>query len=148
MALLDSWRNLVLGTLALGGFDSAFAEPAVLRVGRDTAGVVLTWTVPGTLKTASSPSGPWVGIANAQSPFRISPSTTTAFFRIEPQSNVVTSNPFINGDFEQGPAVGWAQEPGQVIFPTANLSGATPFSGQYAVWLGYDQDSRKSARLG
>ncbi len=23
-----------------------------------------------------------------------------------------------------------------------------PFSGQYAVWLGYDQDSRKSARLG
>lgn len=58
------------------------------------------------------------------------------------------TNPFVNGDFEQGPTVGWAQYPGQVIFPAGNLGGAPPYSGQYAAYLGFDQDSRRIAQLG
>ena len=57
-------------------------------------------------------------------------------------------NPIVNGDFEQGHLVGWAQAPGQLIFPANNLGGAQPHSGQYAAYLGFDQDSRRQVQLG
>jgi hypothetical protein len=59
-----------------------------------------------------------------------------------------TANPVINGDFEQGPGVGWEQAPGQVIYPASELGGIQPYSGQYAAYLGYQQDGRRQVQLG
>lgn len=57
-------------------------------------------------------------------------------------------NPFVNGDFEQGPLVGWEQSPGKVIFTAENLGGAQPYSGRYAAFLGMDEDGRRQVQLG
>jgi hypothetical protein len=69
--------------------------------------------------------------------------TVTATF-----TSAASANPFVNGDFEQGPSAGWEQAPGQVVYPTANLGGAQPLSGQYAAYLGFEQDGRRQVRLG
>lgn len=62
--------------------------------------------------------------------------------------STVVLNPFINGDFEQGPGVGWEERPGTVIFTAADLGGAQPYSGRYAALLGFDQDGRRQVQLG
>lgn len=69
--------------------------------------------------------------------------SVTATFQSAP-----AANPFVNGDFEQGPAVGWQQAPGQVIYPAASLGGIQPHSGQYAAYLGFEDDGRRQVRLG
>jgi len=54
---------------------------------------------------------------------------------------------FANGNFEQGPGVGWLQDPGNMIYTAAEM-GVAPYSGQYAAWVGYHQDDRLSAAIG
>ncbi|MBX3748069.1 MAG: hypothetical protein KF833_22405 [Verrucomicrobiae bacterium] len=71
------------------------------------------------------------------------PRTVTATFTSAP-----TAGGFVNGDFEQGPNVGWEQYPGPVIFHASVLGQAQPHSGQYAAWLGMDGDGRRIAQLG
>lgn len=122
------------------------AGAGAVDAGREGSDVVIRWSGGGRLKTGPTPVGPWTDVANASSPFRIHPAVGAAYFRLEEDPGV--ANPIINGDFEQGPEVGWIQEPGQLIFPAGNLGGAPPFSGKYAVWLGYDRDDRRSARIG
>jgi hypothetical protein len=70
------------------------------------------------------------------------PKSVTATFARTTAATVV-----MNGDFEQGPTVGWQQEPGQLIFTGAEL-GVSPHSGQYLARLGFDPDNRKLARIG
>ena len=70
------------------------------------------------------------------------PKTATATF-----TAAVAANPVVNGDFEQGPGVGWQQQPGQLIYTAAELGGPA-YSGNSAAYLGYDKDSRRLARLG
>ena len=53
---------------------------------------------------------------------------------------------FVNGDFEQGPNVGWIQVPGPMIYTAEQLQ-LPVFSGQYAAWVGFDSDSRPSATI-
>ena len=53
---------------------------------------------------------------------------------------------FINGDFEQGPGVGWGEEPAGLIVPASDL-GVSAVSGTFVGWLGYAQDDRQAARL-
>jgi hypothetical protein len=71
------------------------------------------------------------------------PRAVTASFAPAP-----AGNPVVNGDFEQGPGVGWAQFPGPVIFPAGNLGGAPPYSGSHAAFLGFDRDDRRLVQLG
>lgn len=71
------------------------------------------------------------------------PRSVTATFAV-----AATGGGFINGDFEQGPNVGWEQYPGPVIFHASVLGQAQPYSGQYAAWLGMDGDGRRIAQLG
>jgi hypothetical protein len=50
--------------------------------------------------------------------------------------------PLVNGDFEQGPTVGWTEESlndWELILPTNYLL-VTPHSGSWAVWLGGDDN--------
>ena len=56
-------------------------------------------------------------------------------------------DPLINGDFEQGPQIGWLQYPGHVIYRAAEL-GIPVASGQYVARLGYDRDDRSAAGIG
>jgi hypothetical protein len=53
---------------------------------------------------------------------------------------------FVNGDFEQGPKVGWQQEPSNMIY-TAQELGVMPYGGNYAAWVGYHPDNRKWAAI-
>ena len=53
---------------------------------------------------------------------------------------------FINGDFEQGPGVGWLEEPARLIVPASDL-GVGAVSGTYVGWLGYAEDDRRVVRL-
>jgi hypothetical protein len=71
-----------------------------------------------------------------------SPKTVAATF-----TQTSTGGNFVNGDFEQGPTVGWLQEPGPMIYTAAEL-GVPVFSGQYAAWVGYASDNRASAAIG
>lgn len=70
------------------------------------------------------------------------PKSATATF-----TAAVAANPIVNGGFEQGPNVGWQQQPGSLIYTSAQLNG-NAFSGNYSAYLGYDQDSRRLARIG
>jgi hypothetical protein len=53
---------------------------------------------------------------------------------------------FLNGDFEQGPDVGWDQEPYPLIY-LASEYGVQAFSGRYVAVLGPAPDDRQSATI-
>ena len=53
---------------------------------------------------------------------------------------------FVNGDFEQGPGVGWVEDPAGLIVPASDF-GVAALSGTFVGWLGYAQDDRRVARL-
>ena len=53
---------------------------------------------------------------------------------------------FVNGDFEQGPNVGWQQEPAGLVIAASTL-GVKAVSGANVGWLGYDRDDRHEAKL-
>lgn len=69
------------------------------------------------------------------------PKTVHATFSPAPAGGLV------NGDFEQGPGVGWTEQPGGLIV-TADSLGVMAFQGQYVAWLGYAPDDRDSATIG
>jgi hypothetical protein len=56
------------------------------------------------------------------------------------------TNGFVNGDFEQGPGVGWLEEPAGLVVP-ASAFGVSAVSGSNVGWLGYAQDDRRVVRL-
>jgi hypothetical protein len=53
---------------------------------------------------------------------------------------------FVNGDFEQGPGVGWLEEPAGLVVP-ASAFGVSAVSGSNVGWLGYAEDDRRVVRL-
>lgn len=61
-------------------------------------------------------------------------------------SSTVGNGNFVNGDFEQGPDVGWDQEPYPLIFPASEY-GVSAWSGQYIAVLGPAPDDRNSATI-
>jgi hypothetical protein len=52
----------------------------------------------------------------------------------------------VNGDFEQGPGVGWTQEPSALIL-LASSFGISAYSGQYVAIFGPSDDNRHSASM-
>jgi hypothetical protein len=69
------------------------------------------------------------------------PRSVTATFAVAPAGGLV------NGDFEQGPGIGWVEQPAELIIP-ADWLGVSAYQGQYVAWLGYAQDNRRSAAIG
>ena len=110
---------------------AAASEPPGIGIQRDGDGVVLAgW------------SGDCLGTGDCVVTLDRARAVTATF---APTAGL---SPFVNGDFEQGPTVGWEQQPGTAIFPASNLGGAEPYSGRYAALLGFDQDGRRQAQLG
>ena len=110
---------------------AAASEPPGIGIQRDGDGVVLAgW------------SGDCLGTGDCVVTLDRARAVTATF---APTAGL---SPFVNGDFEQGPTVGWEQQPGTVIFPAGNLGGAEPCSGRDAALLGFDQDGRRQAQLG
>lgn len=68
------------------------------------------------------------------------PKTVSAAFTSEPVG-------ILNGNFEQGPGIGWQQFPSTVIV-TGEEAGVTPYSGQYLARLGFHPDNRRLAQIG
>lgn len=57
-------------------------------------------------------------------------------------AHILTTSPFVNGNFEQGPNVGWTEFSNHgwaVVTPAADLP-VTPHSGNWATWLGGDNN--------
>jgi hypothetical protein len=87
----------------------------------------------------------WGGDGSGNGDCRIvmnAPKSVTATFE-----SVHALDGLVNGDFEQGPLVGWDEEPGQLIYPAEQLE-IVPVSGKYVAWLGYAADGRHSASIG
>ncbi len=51
---------------------------------RSGTGLILAWTGTGTLQSADVVTGPWVDVANAVSPYTITPSGSAKFYRFKP----------------------------------------------------------------
>jgi hypothetical protein len=122
--------------------------PAGIQCGDDctqalpTGRSVVLQAVPGAGSRFAGWSGDCTGTGECQVTLDQARSVTAEFVPAPPD------NPILNGDFEMGPGVGWAQHPGTVIFPAGNLGGAPPFSGQYSAFLGFDRDDRRLVQLG
>ena len=135
-------------TKAGNGSGTVRSNPAGILCGNDCAeslpagDTVLLQATPDAGSTFAGWSGDCTGTGDCTITADRARSVTASFIQAAP------ANPFVNGDFEQGPTVGWQQHPGQVIFPAGNLGGASPYSGQYAAFLGMDQDGRRLAQLG
>ncbi len=104
---------------------------------------VFRWSGSGVLETAHELNGGWSVVPGAVSGWQVAPGSGRWFFRLrEP----VVEQGVLNGDFEEGPGVGWGQDPGNMIY-TAEELGLTPYSGNYAAWVGFHPDSRRWATL-
>ncbi|HOW63966.1 MAG TPA: hypothetical protein P5186_16895 [Candidatus Paceibacterota bacterium] len=60
--------------------------------------------------------------------------------------NLASASGLLNGDFEQGPSIGWIQQPGPLIYRAPDY-GIAAFSGEYVAYLGYEDDNRHIATL-
>jgi hypothetical protein len=119
------------------GIDCGTDCGEVLLSGR----VVTVQAVPDQGTSFAGWSGDCTGMGDCQVAMDRAKSVTATFSR---NGSV---NTVINGGFEEGPLSGWQQQPGQVIYTGAQL-GVAPHSGQYLARLGYEQDSRRLARIG
>lgn len=93
---------------------------------------------------AGSTFAGWTGDYTGQGPCVLTmdaPRTVTATF--EPDQG---TGGFVNGNFEQGPTVGWQQDPNPLIATAQELK-VPVWSGQYAAWVGYTRDHNASATL-
>ena len=129
------------------GTGSVASDPPGIQCGADCTEVFEQNT--SVTLTASANQGSkfvsWGGDASGSGVCQIvmdSAKSITAIF--EPD---VPGGGLVNGDFEQGPLVGWYQEPGQLIYPAEEL-GILAVSGKYVAWLGYAADGRHVAAIG
>lgn len=67
--------------------------------------------------------------------------TVTATF-----APIQSTGGFVNGNFEQGPTVGWQQDPNPLIATAAELE-VPVWAGQYAAWVGYTPAYNASATI-
>lgn len=121
------------------------SDPAGIACGTDCAegfplntSVTLT-AVPDAGSVFAGWSGACAGTGLGRVVMDISKSVTATF-------NQAPVSALVNGDFEQGPAVGWTQEPGPLIYRASDY-GLKAYEGEYVAYLGYEQDDRRVATL-
>lgn len=119
------------------------AAPRLELVATTGGKCVLSWEGSGVLERARDLGGVWETVGGAMSGWELEPLGERWFFRVREE---VTQSGVMNGDFEEGPGVGWAQDPGNMIY-TAEELGIAPYSGNYAAWVGFQPDSRRWSTL-
>ena len=67
----------------IGPAESALIGPAI-AVGHSGSNLVLSWTGPGTLQSATNVSGPYSDVLGAGNPFGVVPTGTQKFYRVRP----------------------------------------------------------------
>jgi len=128
------------------GKGSVTSEPAGIHCG-ETCVLALPANAVVTLIATSEPGSVfagWSGDGTGTAPCVLTmngPRAVTATFSPSPPVGLV------NGDFEQGPGVGWTQKPGQLIYRADELS-IQAYQGEYVAWIGYAPDNRHSATIG
>lgn len=121
--------------------------PSGIDCGADCTEVVLSGdrvTLQATADAGSTFTG-WAGDCTGTGDCQIladRPKSVTATF-----SRRMAANPVANGGFEEGPQAGWQQEPGRLVYSSAEL-GVQAHSGESMARLGWDQDNRRLARIG
>lgn len=58
------------------------SEPATLTVARTAAGITISWQGGGALQSAPAVTGPWTAVAGAASPYAVSASGSSAYYRV------------------------------------------------------------------
>lgn len=132
-------------TVAGNGTGSVASDPAGIQCGNTCSGWFLQDTVVKLTATADGGSRfvAWGGDGSGTGVCQVvmnSAKTVTATFE------ALAAEGLVNGDFEQGPGVGWTEKPGTVIYRADQLGVAAP-SGQYIAWIGYWPDDRHSASI-
>lgn len=130
------WLVLLAWLACASGLPAA----TTLTLSRQGQEIAIEWRGAGMLETAESVRGPWKELPAAVSPHRITATAGVAYFRLK------TVLGLVNGDFEQGPGVGWTQEPGPLIYRAQDY-GLTAYAGEYVAYLGWDVDNRRVATL-
>lgn len=132
-------------TLTGDGSGRVASDPAGIACGADCTALFDAGTEV-TLTAEAEPGSQfvgWNGQAGATDPLVVlmdqARSITASFER-------ASTTILVNGDFEQGPGVGWIEQPGPLIVPAATM-GVLAWSGQYVARLGYESDNRHEAIL-
>jgi len=132
-------------TTAGTGKGSVVSQPAGIECGTDCSEAFLlnTLVTLTALPEAGSVFEGWSGACTGTGAGQVvmdANKSVTATFGQAPTSALV------NGDFEQGPSVGWTQQPGPLIYRARDY-GVEPYSGDYVAYLGYESDNRHVATL-
>lgn len=132
-------------TTAGTGKGSIVSQPAGIQCGTDCSesfplNTSLTLTaVPEAGSVFAGWSGACMGTGLGQVVMDADKSATATF-------NLAPTAGLVNGDFEEGPDVGWTQEPGPLIYRARDY-GVEPYSGEYVAYLGWDEDDRRIATI-